>query len=79
MHMMYDDLNRPGYDPVRAAGDDSALGGLLVLVAIFALLFLGTYFFAPPTDGTRSARTNTSQPVQTMPAPSTTSGPHDAL
>jgi hypothetical protein len=41
-----DDPNGPfGYDSRRLATKDSLLGVLIALVALFALIFLGIYFF----------------------------------
>jgi hypothetical protein len=42
-----DDPNRPfGYDSKRLAAGDSPLGVFIALAAIFALVFLGIYFFS---------------------------------
>jgi hypothetical protein len=70
--MIYDnDPNtRFGYDSRRLAADDSPVGGLIVLLAIFALLFLGIYVFSPQSDGTRTAQNAPPVPVPTAPAPS---------
>ena len=69
--MIYDnDPNTPlGYDSRRLAADDSPVGGLIALVAIFALLFLGIYFFSPQSDGTRTAQNAPITPVPTAPPP----------
>lgn len=41
------DPNRPfGYDSRQLAANDSVLGGLIALVAVFALAFLTIYFFS---------------------------------
>jgi len=64
--MAYNDPNRPVYDPVRTASDTSAFGGLLALLAIVALLVVGTYLVAPRSDGTRTAVNGDSK----APAPS---------
>jgi len=67
---MYDDMNRPlGSDPLYTTQDSSPWGGLIALVAIFALLFLGIYFFSPQS-GTHTAQNSPSAPVPTAPAPS---------
>jgi hypothetical protein len=67
---MYDDMNRPlGSDPLRTTQDSSPWGGLIALVAIFALLFLGIYFFSPQS-GTHTAQNSPSTPLPTAPAPS---------
>jgi hypothetical protein len=61
------DPNRPfGYDSRRLAVNDSTLGAFIALVAIFALAFLGIYFFSPQSDGTHTAR---NPPTTTIPTP----------
>jgi len=67
--MNYDDPSKPGYDPTRTTGDSLSLGGLVALVAIFALLFLGIYFFSP-RDGTRTAENSATRSIPTAPEPS---------
>ena len=66
---MYDDMNRPlGSDPMQTQ-ESSPWGGLIALAAIFVLLFVGIYFFSPPS-GTHTAQNNPSASVPTAPAPS---------
>jgi len=68
--MIYDDPNRPVYDPVRTTSDSSAFGGLLAFIAIVALLVVGTYFVSPRSDSTRTAVNGDTKPIPTAPAPS---------
>jgi len=64
--MIYEDPRWPSYDPVRATETDSAVRGLLALLAIFAVLFLGIYFVSPLTDVT-----NVENSATTAPSPGT--------
>ena len=68
--MINDDPNRPVYDPVRTTSDSSAFGGLLALIAIVALLVVGTYFVSPRPDGMRTAANGDTKPIPTAPVPS---------
>jgi hypothetical protein len=68
--MIYDDPNRPVYDPVRTANDSSAFGALLALLAIVAVLVVGTYLVAPYSGGTRTAVNSDTKPIPSAPAPS---------
>jgi len=66
---MYDDMNRPlGSDPMRTE-DSSPRGGLIALAVVFVLLFVGIYFFSPPS-GTHTVQNSPTAPVPTAPAPS---------
>ena len=63
---MYDETS--GFRP-DASQDSSPWGRLIMLVAIFAMLFLGIYFFSPQS-GTHTAQNGPSATVPTTPAPS---------
>jgi hypothetical protein len=60
--MIYEDPRWPSYDPARATETNSTVGGLLALLAIFAVLFLGIYFVSPHTDVTHTVE-NTTAPA----------------
>jgi hypothetical protein len=54
-NMTHDDPNRPVYDTVGATTKNSLVAGLLVVVAIVALLVAGSQFVSPHPMSTRTA------------------------
>jgi hypothetical protein len=57
-NMTYDDPNRPVYHPVGNTTKSSLVAGLLVAVAIVALLVAGTQFVSPHPMGARTTGTS---------------------